>query len=221
MCSRYFLDADGNVIAYTFHVPVHDRVQRRFNIAPTQLAPVVRGDANGNRELAMLRWGLVPFWAKDLAIGNRMINARCETLAEKPSFRHAFRARRCLVPATGFYEWTGEPGHKIPHAITVSDQPLFAFAGLWESWRDKSKPDSPPVETYTLVTTAANGPLSAIHDRMPVILPSGEHEAWLKAPPEEAARLLRPYADGPMRERIVSTRVNNPRNEAPDLLAPG
>ena len=218
MCSRYFLDADGNVISFTFHVPVHDRVRKRFNLAPTQEAPVVRAAGAGGREIAMLRWGLVPFWAKDLSIGNRMINARSETVGEKPSFRNAFRARRCLVPATGFYEWTGEAGHKVPHAITFADQPVFAFAGLWESWRDKSNPDAPAVETYTLLTTDANRALSAIHDRMPVILRPEDHEAWLSAPPAQAAKLLRPYADEPTRSRIVSRLVNNPRNESPDVL---
>jgi putative SOS response-associated peptidase YedK len=218
MCSRYFLDADGNVIAYTFNVPVHDRIRKRFNIAPTQQAPVVRVGEGGSREVAMLRWGLVPSWAKDPAIGNRMINARSETAAEKPSFRHAFRNRRCLVPASGFYEWTGEAGHKIPHAITCADQPVFAFAGLWESWCDRANPGAPPVETYTLLTTNANRALAAIHDRMPVILSPADHETWLSAPAAEAAQLLNPYADGPMRERVVSTRVNNPRNESEDLL---
>jgi putative SOS response-associated peptidase YedK len=220
MCSRYFLDADGNVIAYTFNVPVHDRIRKRFNIAPTQEAPVVRADEAGGREVAMLRWGLVPSWAQDPAIGNRMINARSETAAEKPSFRNAFRKRRCLVPASGFYEWTGEAGRKVPHAITVADQPVFAFAGLWECWHDRARPDAPPVETYTLLTTSANRALAAIHDRMPVILSPADHEAWLNAPPEAAARLLVPYADEPTRERVVTTRVNNPRNESPDLLDP-
>ena len=119
MCSRYFLDADGNIIAYTFHVPVHDRVRKRFNIAPTQEAPVVRVGATGVREVALLRWGLVPSWAKELKVGTRMINARGETVAEKPAFRAAMKQRRCIVPATGFFEWQGEPGAKQPFAITV------------------------------------------------------------------------------------------------------
>ncbi|HEX4944070.1 MAG TPA: SOS response-associated peptidase [Usitatibacteraceae bacterium] len=221
MCSRYFLDADGNVIAYTFNVPVHDRIRKRFNIAPTQEAPVVRTSEAGAREVAMLRWGLVPPWAKDLGTGSKMIMARSETVAEKPSFRDAFRQRRCLVPASGFYEWTGAAGRKIPHAITFADQPVFAFAGLWERWHDKANPDAPPVETYTLITTTSNRALAAIHDRMPVVLSRADHETWLSAPAEEAALLLRPYADGQTQERVVSTRVNNPRNESPDLLAAG
>jgi len=218
MCSRYFLDADGNVIAYTFNVPVHDRIRKRFNIAPTQEAPVVREGASGEREVAMLRWGLVPFWSQDPSIGNRMINARCETVAEKPSFRGAFRSRRCVVPASGFFEWKGEPGRKQPYAITAADQPLFAFAGLWESWRDKSQPDAPAVETFTILTTDANEPVAAIHDRMPVILPADRVEAWLTAPPAQAQALLTPYA-GPVGIRAISKLVGNPRNDTADVLA--
>lgn len=221
MCSRYFLDADGNVIAYTFNVPVHERIRKRFNIAPTQEAPVVRLGGTGAREVAMLRWGLVPSWARDPSVGNRMINARSETAAGKPSFRNAFRQRRCLVPASGFYEWTGEPGRKVPHAISLADQPVFAFAGLWECWRDRTRPDAPPVETYTLLTTHANGALAAIHERMPVILRAEDHEAWLAATPAQVATLLKPYADEATREQVVSTRVNNPRNDLQELpLAP-
>jgi putative SOS response-associated peptidase YedK len=218
MCSRYFLDADGNVIAYTFNVPVHDRIRKRFNIAPTQEAPVIRLNPDGEREVAMLRWGLVPSWASDPSIGNRMINARGETVSEKPSFRNAFRSRRCIVPATGFFEWKGEPGHKQPYAITAGDQPLFAFAGLWESWRDKSQPDAPAMETFTIITTDASEAVAAIHDRMPVILPAAQVQAWLAAPPAEAGKLLAPYA-GPTLVRAVSKLVSNPRNDVPEVLA--
>lgn len=215
MCSRYFLDADGNVIAYTFNVPVHDRIRKRFNIAPTQEAPVVRATAQGAREVAMLRWGLVPSWARDLAIGNRMINARSETAAEKPSFRAAFKSRRCVVPATGFFEWKGEPGRKQPYAITVADQALFALAGLWESWRPK---EGDPVETFTILTTEANETVAQVHDRMPVILPADGVETWLSAQPRQAQALLVPYA-GPVRIRAVSKLVGNPRNDTPEVLA--
>src|SRR5204863_5565052 len=119
------------VIAFTFRVPVNDRVRSRFNIAPTQEAPVIRVGRDGEREAALLRWGLVPFWAKDLKVGTKMINARSEEAAEKPAFREAFQARRCVVPASGFYEWRGEPGRKQPFAITLPETRLFAFAGLW------------------------------------------------------------------------------------------
>jgi putative SOS response-associated peptidase YedK len=214
MCSRYFLDADGNVIAYTFQVPVKDRIRRRFNIAPTQEAPVVRIAKDGLREVAMLRWGLVPPWARDLKAGTHMINARSEGVDAKPAFRDAVKQRRCIVPATGFFEWQGEPGRKQPFAITLPGPALFAFAGLWERWKPT---DDAPVETFTIVTTEANAQVAAIHDRMPVILPAEAIETWLTAPPAEACKLLVPYA-GEMNLRAVGRHVSNVRNEGPECL---
>jgi len=214
MCSRYFLDADGNIIAYTFRVPVHEPIRSRFNIAPTQQAPVVRLDREGNRELAMLRWGLVPFWAKDPKVGTSMINARSEGIEAKPAFREAVKARRCIVPATGFFEWQGEAGRKQPYAITVPGMPLFAFAGLWERWKPT---EGEPVETFTIVTTDANEAVARIHDRMPVILAPDAVEAWLAAPPDEARALLEPFA-GQTSLRAVGTHVSNVRNEGPECL---
>ncbi len=215
MCSRYFLDADGNIIAYTFQVPIHDRIRRRFNIAPSQEAPVIRPAKDGTREVAMLRWGLVPFWAKDLSIGSKLINARSETVAEKPAFRQAFKSRRCVVPASGFYEWTGDPGHRIPHAITIADRPIVAFAGLWESWKDAV---GKPVETYTILTTPANRFVSGMHDRMPAILERDDIDPWLNGSTEEAWKVIRPYAEEPMREQEVSRALNNSNNEVSGLL---
>ena len=214
MCSRYFLDADGNVIAYTFSVPLNERVRRRFNIAPTQEAPVVRVSGEGAREMAMLRWGLVPPWAKDIGVGTKMINARGESVAEKPAFREAMARRRCLVPASGFFEWKGTPGRKQPFAITIPDRPLFAFAGLWEAWRPRG---GDPVETFTIVTADANDAVAQIHDRMPVILPKEAEEAWLRADVSEAGALLRPY-EGTVALRAVSRVVSNVNNDAPDCL---
>jgi putative SOS response-associated peptidase YedK len=211
MCSRYFLDADGNVIAYTFRVPPDERIARRFNIAPTQEAPVIRGAREGGaREVAMLRWGLVPFWAEDPSIGRRLINARSETVAEKPAFREAFRARRCAIPASGFYEWTGAAKYRVPHAVTVEGRPLVAFAGLWEGWKDAA---GARIETYTVITTEANAMIAPMHDRMPAILGEDDIETWISGSPAEAAKLIRPYAAESMREREVSRAVNNPRNE--------
>ena len=214
MCSRYFLDADGNVIAYTFQVPVHERIRKRFNIAPTQPAPVIRVDQEGVREVALLRWGLVPFWAKDPAVGTKMINARAEGLETKPAFRAAMRERRCLVPATGFFEWKGAPGHKQPFAITLPDRPLFAFAGLWETWKPR---EGETVETFTIVTTDANDSVAQIHDRMPVILPRDSEVAWLQGEPLEACRLLTPYS-GPVNLRAVSRVVSSVKNDVPECL---
>jgi len=215
MCSRYFLDADGNVIAYTFSVPVHERIRKRFNIAPTQEAPVIRAAEGGALEVALLRWGLVPAWAQDLKVGTKMINARSETVAEKPAFKAAFRSRRCLVPATGFFEWQGDRGCKSPYAITVPDRPVFAFAGLWESWRP---PEGAPVETFTILTTKPNETIARIHDRMPVILPVAHYGAWLAGTPEEAKALLQPYA-GEVALRAIAKTVGNPRIDTPDVLA--
>jgi putative SOS response-associated peptidase YedK len=213
MCSRYFLDADGNVIAYTFNVPPTDKVRKRFNIAPTQEAPVVRGGAGG-REIALLRWGLVPYWARDLKVGTKMINARAESVAGKPAFRSAFQKRRCIVPATGFFEWQGEPGRKQPYAITLPHEKLIAFAGLWERWKPA---EGEPVETFTIVTTEANRQVAQIHDRMPVILPMEAVETWLTAPAEEALALLKPYG-GDTALRPVGKFVSNVNNEGPECL---
>jgi putative SOS response-associated peptidase YedK len=216
MCSRYFLDADGNIIAYTFRVPAVPAVRKRFNIAPTQQAPVVRIGREGGREIAMLRWGLVPFWAKDLKVGTTMINARSEGIEAKPAFREPIRSRRCIVPATGFFEWQGErPGRKRPYAITVPELPLFAFAGLWERWR--ASKDDEPVETFAIVTTDANETVARVHDRMPVILPMDAVDTWLTGPPDEARALLTPWA-GALALRAVGPHVSNVNNEGPECL---
>ena len=215
MCSRYFLDADGHIIAYTFRVPPSDAVRKRFNIAPTQEAPVIRRTKEGDgRELAMLRWGLVPFWAKNLAAGNKMINARCEGVEEKPAFRQALQKRRCIVPATGFYEWMGAPGRKQPYAVTFPDHPVFGFAGLWERWQ----PDAgEPIDTFTIITTDANQTVARIHDRMPVIIPPEQVETWLNGDVEEARKLLKPY-EGETTTRAVNRRVSSPNTEGPECL---
>ena len=217
MCSRYFLDADGNIIAFTFRVPVHDGIRKRFNIAPTQEAPVVRAAKDGSREAAMLRWGLVPFWAKDLKIGSQMINARAETVAEKPAFRSALQQRRCIVPATGFFEWRGEPGRKQAFAITVPGRALFGFAGLWERWKPKDGTGA-PVETFTIVTTDANASVAPIHDRMPVILPEAAYDEWLFGTADAALTLLKPYASD-VDTRPIGALVGNSRNDVPEVLA--
>jgi putative SOS response-associated peptidase YedK len=226
MCSRYFLDAEGNIIAYTFRVPAApERIRKRFNIAPTQEAPVVRMDREGNREIAMLRWGLVPFWAKDLKVGTSMINARSEGIEAKPAFREAVKSRRCIVPATGFFEWQGDrPGRKQPFAITVPEMPLFAFAGLWERWKPATSEPAPReaasghVETFTIVTTDANEAVARIHDRMPVILAMDALHTWLAGPADEARALLKPW-EGELNLRAVGRHVSNVKNEGPECLS--
>lgn len=199
-----------------FQVDTGANLAPRYNIAPSQEVPVVRRRAGGDgaaRELAMLRWGLIPFWARDERIGYKLINARAETVAEKPSFRAAFRARRCLVVADGFYEWRKLPeGGKQPYRITPSGGGLMAFAGLWERW---DKGDA-PVESCTIVTTTAAPGIAHIHGRMPVILPVEAHQSWLV---EGGTDLLLPYA-GPLQADAVSTHVNRPANDDPACIAP-
>lgn len=196
-------------------MPVQDRIRKRFNIAPTQEAPVVRAAPAGGREVALLRWGLVPSWAKDLKAGTKMINARSEGIEAKPAFREAVRERRCIVPASGFFEWKPVAGRKQPFAITLPGHALFAFAGLWERWRPRGGGDT--VETFTIVTTDANARVAEIHDRMPVILPDAAIDTWLHGAPGEARALLRPY-EGEVQLRAVGPAVGNPRNDVPECL---
>ena len=194
----------------------------RFNIAPSQPVAAVRVTAEQpERRLAMFRWGLIPSWAKDPAIGNRLINARGESVAEKPSFRNAFRRRRCLVLADGYYEWEkrGTKGKKQPYYFTVQDGEPFALAGLWERWHDA---DDHLLETCTIITTAANETARAIHDRMPVILNAADYDLWLDHDVSDAERLkplLRPFPAELMAAYPVDTTVNNPRNETPECVA--
>ncbi len=221
MCGRYSLTTAPEALRRLFDFDTTPNLQPRYNIAPTQSAPVVRPAANGGRELAMLRWGLIPSWAKEASIGSKMINARSETVAEKPSFRSAFRHRRCLVPADGFYEWRRQGEIKQPYRIGMKDGDAFAFAGLWESWPGTDTDEA--VETFTIITTEANRKLHPIHARMPVILAPDAYDAWLDAESgsrDDALGLLRPFAEAPMAFYRVSTRVNSPRNDDPDCLAP-
>jgi putative SOS response-associated peptidase YedK len=168
----------------------------------------------------MMRWGLVPAWSKDAAIGSRLINARAETVAEKPSFRSAYKSRRCLIPADGFYEWLKpESGPKQPYRITLAGGAPFAMAGLWERW--EKAPDGTALETCTIITTAANEFVRPIHHRMPLILGATVHDAWLDAatPPDILSALPNPY-DGALEAHAVSTRVNNPRNDDDACIEP-
>ena len=190
-----------------------------YNAAPTQNLPVMRATASGKRELALLRWGLVPSWAKDPAIGSRMINARSETVAEKPAFRAAFRRRRCLVPMCGFYEWQNTGSRKVPHFVRLLNTEVFAVAGLHEHWPGKD--DARPIDSYTILTTAANDMMRALHDRMPVILHERAYDAWLdpaNSDTESLEQLLQPFPSEEMRAQTVSARVNNARNNDPGLI---
>ncbi|MCW2239591.1 SOS response-associated peptidase [Azospirillum canadense] len=222
MCGRFALKSPPSLIAERFGVagPLPN-LTARFNAAPLQDLPVVRLNPDtGERNLHLLRWGLVPVWAKDATIGSKLINARCETLTEKASFRTAFHKRRCLVPADAFYEWKQAGNVKQPYAITTTDNGPFAMAGLWEAWKN---PDGLWERTFTIITTTANALLSELHDRMPVILPSAQWPAWLGEEPvsdETLRSLLRPYPAPEMRMWPVSRDVGNVRNDRPDLLDP-
>lgn len=193
----------------------------RYNAAPTQLLPVYREHPEHGRELVLLRWGLVPFWAKEPGIGARMINARADTVAEKPAFRAAFKRRRCLVPMAGFYEWQKTAERKVPHFIHPLNADYFAAAGLYEYWPGKE--GAAPIESYTIITTDANAMMRRLHERMPVVLPEADFDAWLDPKNENAGalkKLLKPFPADEMRAHAVSTRVNNTRNDGPELVEP-
>lgn len=216
MCGRYLLSTPADAVLEVLGAVEGDAFAPRYNISPTQNAPIVRLGED-RRILAMARWGLVPSWAKDSSIGNRMINARSETVAQKSSFRSAFRARRCLVPADGFYEWQGEKGAKQPWRIAMAGGELFAMAGLWEPWEQGES----PMESFTILTTEPNATCAAIHDRMPVILPRKTWDAWLDPASDRGAleALLVPFAEA-METLAVSRHVNSPANDDPRCIEP-
>lgn len=221
MCGRFTQTATPEVIAAQFHVegPM-PLFKPSYNIAPTQRIITVRlNPETGKRECILLRWGLIPSWAKDTKIGNQCINAKAETVAEKPSFRAAFRKRRCLVIADGFYEWQRAGERKQPLWIGRKDRTLFAFAGLWEHWKPA---EGEPLETCTIITTEPNGIMAPIHNRMPVVLAPASYDQWLDlaAPVEPLKALLRPCPGEELQAYPVSPLVNNPLNNAPQLLEP-
>ncbi len=219
MCGRYNLITDAQALVDFFELRNSLLIEPRYNIAPSQSIPVVRADGQG-RELVFQRWGLVPHWAKESKIGYSMINARAETVAEKPSFRDAFRYRRCLIPATGFYEWKPINAGKQPYNIRIGDGLLFAFAGLWESWKGE---DNKLLETCTIIVTKANDAISPIHDRMPVVLSPSEYSTWL-APtitdPDRLTPLLRPCPADWVNSYPVSRLVGSPKNDSPECILP-
>jgi putative SOS response-associated peptidase YedK len=219
MCGRFTLTLPlGQLeLAFPWITPPAE-LAPRYNIAPSQEVAVVPN--KGEDRLEFFRWGLIPFWAKDPKIGNRMINARAETLAEKPSFRAAYRRRRCLVLADGFYEWQKVPGRrtKTPYYLRMKSGAPFALAGLWETW---SAPDGSVVPSCTVITTRPNALVKPIHNRMPVILPQEAYRQWLDPADQLPARLqplLRPYPAEEMTAYPVSTLVNSPRNDLPDCI---
>ena len=221
MCGRFTLFEPDKILAREFGVSDFPPRSPRYNIAPSQPVAAVRAAPAGTgRELALLRWGLIPSWSKDPAIGNRLINARAETAREKPSFRNAFRRHRCLIPANGFYEWQRRERGKQPYFVRMRDERLFAFAGLWDRWET---PGKDVIETCTILTTTANAILAPIHDRMPVILPAGEYDRWLDPSlkdPGSLAPLLVPFPPEEMLAFPVSPRVNAPSTDDEGCIAP-
>jgi putative SOS response-associated peptidase YedK len=226
MCGRYTLHHTPREIRERFGVDtLEELLFPRYNIAPSQIVPVIRSHqssvAGGHlREMAGCKWGLIPYWAKDPKIGNNLINAKAETISEKPSFKNAFAKRRCLIPADGFFEWRKrgkEPSQPI--YVRRRDSGLFAFAGLWEAWKT---PEGETLETCTIITVEPNEFISKIHHRMAAILKPDEEAAWIdpKSKSDELLRLLRPYESDDLEAFPVSRAVNSPAHDGPDCIAP-
>ena len=213
MCGRFAFYSPTEATAALFGAEAAADLAPRYNVAPTQEIAAIRRDGDG-LELVPLRWGLVPFWAKDPSIGNRMINARAETIAEKPSFRAAYRKRRCVILADGFYEWRRESDGKTPYYISLANGDPLAFAGLWESWTDKSTGES--LQTATIVTTAANTFMAPLHHRMPVVLVPETATGWLDSPDDVLSTYQKTAPE--LRAWPVSRRVNSPANDDAELI---
>ena len=221
MCGRFTLLVQGEDLDEHFDVEETPSLAPRYNIAPTQPVAAVRFNRDrGRRELLHLHWGLIPFWAKDTSMAGRMINARSETVAEKPAFRAAYKYRRCLIPASGFYEWQKQNGHKQPYYIHHAEAQPLALAGLWEHWQGA---DGSEIESCTILTTRPNDKIRPLHNRMPVILNTQDYEVWLHSDGQnmdELQHLLRPAPEEALEAYPISTYVNNPQNEGPRCVAP-
>ncbi len=219
MCGRFVLMTPGKSLAEQFGLTEDVALPPRYNIAPTQFIAVIRTRPDDPaRTLAVLKWGLIPFWAKDPKMAARLINARAETVAEKPAFRAAFKYRRCLIPADGFYEWNKSGARKQPYFIGMNDGKPFAMAGLWEHW---VSPEGEAVESCAIITTDANATVRALHDRMPAIVDPADYDIWLDPKvkdPKELNPLLKPYPSADMKKSAVSPRVNKATYDAADCL---
>jgi putative SOS response-associated peptidase YedK len=217
MCGRFVQDINPALYMDHYRLSSAPAMPPRFNIAPSQQVAVVRQDASGAMVLSLLRWGLVPSWAKDINIGYKMINARSETVHEKPSFRQPLKSRRCIVPANGFYEWQPVGKEKVPHYIQRSDKRIMSLAGLWDQW---VSPDGEVIESFTILTTDANELLKPIHHRMPVILDKHHYPVWLGHENLDPSKLFRPYPAEFLDEYVVSSDVNSPRNDKRENTLP-
>jgi putative SOS response-associated peptidase YedK len=218
MCGRYMLTTPVDALRQLFLFTERPNLAPRYNIAPTQEVPIVRRTRDGaGRELIMVRWGLVPYWADDPKIGNRLINARRESVARTAAFREAYQRRRCLVPADGFFEWQKEGRTRQPLLVRRKDQAPFAFAGLWERW---PQPGGGVLRSCTIITCPANKLIAPLHDRMPVILASEDYERWLDPSRADGRELLEPYPAAELEAFPVSPRVNSPQYDDPECIAP-
>ncbi|GFO54402.1 DUF159 family protein [Geomonas sp. Red276] len=218
MCGRFTLDLPPELLAELFNLGELCPLLSRFNIAPTQPVAVVRADLSGIRSLALLQWGLIPSWSRDRGGAARMINARSETAADKAAFRQALKLRRCIVPASGFYEWRREGKAKVPHYVTLRDKAPMALAALWESWRS---PEGEVVESCTILTTDANPLVEPLHSRMPAILAPADWDRWLDRGIRDSLQvtpLLTPYPAELMQQWEVSSLVNSVQNDSPALV---
>ena len=215
MCGRFSISKEKDEIEDRFEIHIDPAMfSKTYNAAPSQTLPIITNTAP--EQASFHKWGLIPHWAKDESNGNKLINARGETIAEKPSFRDAAEKRRCLVITDGFYEWQRSGGEKQPYRITLADESLFTFAGLWESW---SAPDGRDVRTFTIITTEPNGLMKPIHKRMPVMLTPENERVWISDEPlEKVLYLLKPYDEKEMNAYPVSSRVNSPKNNDISIL---
>jgi len=220
MCGRYRLSRADKYVAEHFDIADEVEWSPRFNIAPAQRVAVVRQSPERPvRQFSAMRWGLIPFWAKDASVGYKMINARAETVADKPAYRESFKNRRCLIPADGFYEWKREGKTKQPYHFGMADDSIFAFAGIWDRWKN---PQGEMIETCSIITTTPNALLLDVHDRMPVILHVDNYDLWLDPAFKNAhdlREMLRPYEPMLMKRYPVSTRVNLVKNDDPECAA--
>ena len=221
MCGRFSL-TDIVSIFSRFGViiskDINKKITPHYNIAPTQKIPVIYKDKNQENRIEFMKWGLVPFWAKDPKIGHKMINARAETLTQKPSFKHLLKSKRCLVPSSGFYEWKRIDKRKVPYYIGIKNSKIFSFAGLYDNWKDSVGNE---LKTFTIITTNSNNTLKPIHNRMPVILEREFEEDWLDVKTHDfdsLKQMLKPYPDDKMIAYAVSYEVNNPSNDNPELI---
>jgi len=219
MCGRFSFTQSEKIVAEIFQLASVPTLSPRYNIAPTQAVPTVLVDSDHkNRHFKMLRWGLIPSWSKDIKIGAKLINARAETVAEKPAFRSAFKRRRCLILADGFYEWQEQEGKKQPFYFRLQDGKPFAFAGLWERWE---KGEDEAIASCTILTTESNELMRPIHHRMPVIIEPEDYDKWLDPEvqkPESLQSLLQPYKSEEMTFYPVTTKVNNAKTDSPDCI---